>query len=882
MAPVCPAPSGERYERLPDYAKPAHYVLRLEPDFESFTFKGRAEIDVEILKPTTKLKLHAKALNIGAIALHLANGQEFRDLQHTYSDTAQVVEITLPVEIAPQKTKLSIDYIGVHNDHMQGFYRSKYTADGKDHWMFSTQFETTYARQAFPCWDEPVFKATYDVTLVVDDGLTALSNAMEKSSTVEGKKRIVKFDTSPLMSSYLVAFAVGKFEYLEGKTPKGTLVRIYTVPGKKEFGHFALEVSTKALDWYGDWFGIPYMMPKCDLIAIPDYSMGAMENWGLITFREIALLFDPAKTSTKQKTYVALVIAHELAHLWFGDLVTMKWWTDLWLKEGFASFMEYLFVGYNYPEMKIWLHFLNDELSSGFDLDSLKNSHPIEVPIENPNELDEIYDSITYAKSNSINRMLCFYLGEEKFKQGLRNYLQKFKYANAETKDLWAALSEASGQDVAALMSGWTSQMGFPVVSVNQLTQENGKRVLAFEQKRFLADGSEDRAASLWKVPITLSRSGQPDEPFHRFVLSEKRQEETVTIPDLEWLKVNQGTTGFYRVRYDEHLLHPLVTATGNSQLPVLDRFGLGNDLFALLFANQVTVDQALSFLEMSRNETEYAVWRSLDMGIARLGGMVDYADEDGSLKKRFDRYLIDTLRNTADRLGWTYTDGEDSQVGLLRGLIIGRICRAGDEKYNAKALELFHKYIDSNVPLHADLRGPVFGAAIRAGGDKEFQLLRSHYETCGFPEVERTALVALGQTCAKSGRLETLFDYAITQGKVRTQDLHSLFMGPACTRSGQQWVWDYFKKNLNQLTEKYGGVQTMLFQRCFKFAAEEACSEAVAKEVDEFFCGKVDPSSLKTLDRPIKQVSERIRNNVKLLKEAGPQLDAYLKSKGY
>ncbi|CAJ0921272.1 unnamed protein product, partial [Mesorhabditis belari] len=626
MASTCPAGSivKEKYERLPDYAAPTHYKIRLEPDFSSFTFKGCVEIDLDVLKATKWDHFEAcEWTRVAKLAAHVfgkVNNACDRFTNRGYS----------------QKVQLKIDYMGVHNDKMQGFYRSKYLHEGQEKWILATQFESTYAREAFPCFDEPMYKATYDVTLVVDDGLTALSNAPVRAESKEGKKHIVTFDTTPKMSSYLVAFAVGHFEYLEQKSSKGTLIRVYTVPGKKHLGEFALEVGTKSIDWYADWFGIPYSMPKCDLIAIPDFSMGAMENWGLVTFREIALLFDAEKTSTKQKAYVALVIAHELAHLWFGDLVTMKWWTDLWLKEGFASFMEYLFVGYNYPEMKIWLHFLNDELASGFELDALKNSHPIEVPIDNPNELDEIYDSITYAKSNSVNRMLCFYLGEESFQKGLRIYLQRFQFSNAETNDLWKCLSEASGVDVMALMSGWTKQMGFPVVAVSKVSEDDKNLKLSFTQKRFIADGSEDSADSLWKVPLTFSSTSSPDQPFHRTVLSERSSEQSLAVAKGEWLKVNQGTTGFYRVKYSGELLEGLLKAVANQTLPVLDRFGLSNDLFALANAGQVPISQVLSFVESSLKENEYSVWRTLDLGIVRISDTLAYFDSDGALKKRF------------------------------------------------------------------------------------------------------------------------------------------------------------------------------------------------------------------------------------------------------
>ncbi|CAG9540352.1 unnamed protein product, partial [Cercopithifilaria johnstoni] len=488
-----------KFERLPELVKPTHYALTLSPDLKNFTFRGQETTDIEILKGTDHLKLHSSEIDIKKARLTLSDGSVLQDLDIEYDKKWTTVTLKLPKHISPQKAKIFLDFVGELNDKMRGFYRSKYKdGNGRECYLAATQFESTFARLAFPCWDEPIYKAKFDITLIVDEELTALSNMNVVSETKIDNKKVVKFATTPLMSTYLVAFAVGRLEYIESKTNGNCLVRIYTAEGRKNQGEFSLEVAIKALDWYGKWFGIDYPLPKCDLIAIPDFSMGAMENWGLVTYREVTLLVDPAKSSTRQKSRIALVVAHELAHLWFGDLVTMKWWTDLWLKEGFASFMEYMFVGANYPEFKIWLHFLNDELAAGFDLDALRSSHPVEVEINNPNEMEEIYDSITYAKSNSIIRMLCNYLGEETFQKGLWIYLKRFQYSNAVTVDLWNALSEASSQNIESLMSTWTKQMGYPLLSVSQKI-DGKKRILKMSQKRFLADGTVDEKNSLWQ-----------------------------------------------------------------------------------------------------------------------------------------------------------------------------------------------------------------------------------------------------------------------------------------------------------------------------------------------------------------------------------------------
>ncbi|PAV64104.1 hypothetical protein WR25_05612 [Diploscapter pachys] len=810
---TCPVPVKEKYERLPLFAKPSHYHIQLKPNFSNFTFEGEVSVEFEILETTDFLKLHAVDLAVHNISLTAKDGNPYPDLQSEYSVKTNMLTVKLPKKFEPQKMKLTIKYTGELNNKMHGFYRSSYKNEkDEEKWMATTQFESTHARNAFPCWDEPIYKAQFDVTFVVESHLTALSNmnVIESKPLEDGKFKQVKFATSPIMSTYLVAFAVGDFEFIESKTQSGCVVRVYTVPGKKEQGSFALDLATKAIDWYNNWFGITYPLPKCDLIGIPDFSMGAMENWGLVTYREVYLLIDSKVSSTRMKMNVALVVAHELAHLWFGDLVTMQWWTDLWLKEGFASFMEYLFVGYNCEEFKIWLHFINDEFASGLGLDSLRSSHPIEVEIDNPNELEEIYDSITYAKSNSVNRMLCFYLGEETFQKGLRIYLKRFSYKNATTEDLWTALSEASGQNISELMSGWTKQMGFPVVSVSQ-TVNGRERQLHLKQNRFIADGGQDSNNQIWQVPINISTSSDPSRVKQRILM--KGREETVTVSDVdpnEWIKV---------------------------------------------LAGRQTASSFLQLLEASLKEEEYIVWSALDEGLAAFSNVLIDADADGSLKKRFDAYVSKILAPIGEKLGHQPTI--------------------------SKILELFENHATTKAELHPDLRSMIYSSAARNGGEKVFLQLQQIYETIGFTEIERHCITALSAT-QESALLEKAFKYGFDEDKIRMQDLYLLFLSPSATKVGQAFAWSYFKSHMQQLIEKFGGVGNGLFQRCFKWASENFCSEEMAKDVEDLFCKSLSASDLATLDRPIRQATESIRTNAKLKQNNVGPLDEFFKSKGF
>ncbi|KAM3274990.1 hypothetical protein ACQJBY_043768 [Aegilops geniculata] len=357
-----------------------------------------------------------------------------------------------------------MDFTGILNDQMRGFYRSKYQYKGKERNMAVTQFESVDARRCFPCWDEPAFKAKFKLTLEVPSELVALSNMPVANATFAGPIKTVRYQESPPMSTYLVAIVVGLFEYVEGMTTKGTRVRVYTQIGKSNQGKFALDVGVKSLNLYKDYFATPYPLPKLDMVAIPDFAAGAMENYGLVTYREVALLFDDKSSSASSKQNIAITVAHELAHQWFGNLVTMEWWTHLWLNEGFATWMSHLAVDSFFSQWNIWAQFL-DRTTTALRLDSLEASHPIEVEIHHASEVDQIFDAISYDKGASVIRMLQSYLGAERFQKAMASYMKKYAYSNAKTEDLWAVLEKETGEPVKDLMTTWTKQKGYPVIN---------------------------------------------------------------------------------------------------------------------------------------------------------------------------------------------------------------------------------------------------------------------------------------------------------------------------------------------------------------------------------------------------------------------------------
>uniref|UniRef100_A0A665U1C4 Puromycin-sensitive aminopeptidase n=1 Tax=Echeneis naucrates TaxID=173247 RepID=A0A665U1C4_ECHNA len=555
-------PERRPFVRLPTDVSPVNYGLCLKPDLIDFTFEGKLEALVEVTQATNQIVMNCADIDIITASFVPQGGEEINATGFNYQNEDEKVTLSFPSALQKGSGTLKIDFVGELNDKMKGFYRSKYTTSAGDvRYAAVTQFEATDARRAFPCWDEPAIKATFDITLIVPKDRVALSNmnVIDRKPYPDDENLVeVKFATTPIMSTYLVAFVIGEYDYVESQSSDGVTVRVYTPVGKAEQGKFALEVATKTLPFYKDYFSVPYPLPKIDLIAIADFAAGAMENWGLVTYRETALLIDPKNSCSSSRQWVALVVGHELAHQWFGNLVTMEWWTHLWLNEGFASWIEYLCVDHCFPEYDIWTQFVSADYTRALDLDALDSSHPIEVRY----------------KSHLISD----------FGKGMNAYLLKFQNKNASTEDLWDCLEQASGKPIAAVMGSWTKQMGFPIIVVDQ-EQVSDDRILKLSQKKFCASGPHNgEECPNWMVPISICTSVDPKCTKLNVLLD--RPETTITVsgvgPD-QWVKINPGTVGFYRIQYSSSMLESLLPGVRDLSLQPVDRLGLQNDLFSLL-----------------------------------------------------------------------------------------------------------------------------------------------------------------------------------------------------------------------------------------------------------------------------------------------------------
>jgi tricorn protease interacting factor F2/3 len=643
-------------EKIGDTMEIKEYALSLDVDFNTLKFKGHEQITIE--DPERELILDSYGLQISSVKV-------------AGRDVPFEIDSKLKIRGATQNV-VSIDYEGMVTEKtLYGVYKSKYGSD----YFVTTDFEPNGARLLFPCVDNPSFKAVFSLDVTTQKGLTVVSNARTKSVTDIGDKARHVFEKTPKMSTYIFYLGIGRFD--ETTLRDGNVeFRILARPGHASKGRYALENASKFLRSYEEYYGIPYPLSKLDLIGLPEYASGAMENWGAITFREIVLLVDE-NSSVSNKRSVTSVLGHEIAHMWFGDLVTMRWWNDLWLNESFATFMESKMTDKIYPEWNVVSDFVQQTTSSSLHSDSLSSTHPIDVKVNAPEEISQIFDEISYGKGASVLRMIEAWIGKEAFRAGVSSYLSKFRYMNAEGKDLWKCLEDSSGQPVSETMEAWVKKPGFPVVAVSLVQAK-----LEFSQERFFL-GSK-RVPDVWPVPISLAINGEEK----KFVMKDRAFE--LPIKNVETLKVNLGQTGFYRVIYDQKLYS--IIEREFAILGAFDRWGIVSDLFAFLLAGRVTVDQYLALAERASNESDYLV---ADAVTTQLQFLRFISPENPMVKQVY----LNHHRTQINRLGLDPRESEKDTDKILRGRVAAGLALI-DEGFARELSGRFEKYetVDPNL----------------------------------------------------------------------------------------------------------------------------------------------------------------------------------------
>ena len=850
-------PKPSQFHQLPNNVTPVKYNLTLSPDLEQFVFNGEEDIEITIDYQTSQIVVNSADLTIVSASLTLSSGEIVEVITIDYDEIQETVGLSLAKPVEPGKGRLYIQFTGTLNDKLHGFYRSTYASpNGTTNTLAVTQFEPTDARRAFPCWDEPAIKASFTVNLIVPEELSAISNMpiVDETSIGNGLKK-VRYKETPKMSTYLLAFIIGDMESIETTASDGTLIRVFTTPGKIEQGRFALDVAARLLDYYNDYFGIPFPLEKLDHLAIPDFAAGAMENWGAITYREVALLYDPENSAAAAKERIAEVVAHEMAHMWFGDLVTMAWWNDLWLNESFASWMAFKAVDELFPEWNMWTQFIAMDLNAGMALDGLENSHPIEQKVTDPSEINQLFDAISYSKGASIIRMLEQFISPETFQIGLHDYLAKHTYANARGVDLWQSMEDVSKQPIISMMNSWIGQTGYPIVEAHIDRSDDTWRV-SLSQQRFLYSGLKDDS-TIWQIPVSVAADGMLSQD--RKVMRERTDtlllDTTTPANKMAWVKLNPSHTAFFRTVYDDSDWTKLIVAVEAQDLPAADRLGLEADAYALAKARIIPATQFLQLAKAYTREEEFAVWADLVNSLRSIDMLIVHE----SFKEEYQTLARQILRPIAEKIGWNPVPDESHLKALLRNTVIGGLGAFGDQEILDEASRRFLKYLNNPPSLPANIRSVVYGLAALNGNETTYDSMHGLAIKEQFQE-ERLRLYGALTRFPGANLIKKTLGISMTE-EVRSQDTVSLIMQTSANPNmGTRLAWDFMKQNWTELDRRYGqGGFAMM--RLVSIAGGFTKPEE-RTEVDKFFAEHPVPSAT----RSIQQTLERIDLNIKWL----------------
>ena len=857
--------------RLPRDVVPTRYEISIAPDLEAATFSGHERVELEVTVPTRSIVCNAAELGISHARLSWPGGSPPPvELEISFDEELERVTFTPPRQVLPGPCVLECDFTGVLNDKLRGFYRSTFRDEqGNEHVIATTQCQSTDARRAFPCWDEPDRKAVFSLALEVDADLLAISNGAERSSIeLEGGKRRLEFaDTIP-MSTYLVAFVVGPLEATEAVDVDGTLLRVVHTPGKGHLTAFALDAGAHALRYYTQYFAQPYPGDKLDLVAIPDFSFGAMENLGCVTFREVALLIDPANSSRDELETIASVIEHELAHMWFGDLVTMSWWNGVWLNEAFATYMSLCCMDDYKPEYQCWVSFGRDR-EMALSLDGLHATRPIEFPARTPAEVEAMFDALTYEKGASLLRMLEQYLGTDAFRDGVRRYLAAHRYGNTETTDLWDAIEEsAEGKPIRALMDSWIRQGGHPLVTARAQGHEVvlAQRPFSYLPEHDRPAGSEPSGiGSNWLVPVAIERRLGENHGISPGPSYELLRDEPIRFPASNgMLVVNVGGSGVYRLRYGDGLLEDILA--GFDRLAPLERFKLVADTWACALAGLTPLEQFLSLVRRLEGDKDPSVWAMVTGAL----GLLDFAvaDSDRGTLESFVRSL---LGPELERVGWDARDDDDSESARRRAVLIGALGTIGaDPGVRAESRDRFVA-LGRGVSLDADIASAVLHVVATTAGPEEYESLLAGFRSPADPIEEQRYLDALSRV--RDPKL-TEHTCELCLSEIRTQDAPYLLRKLLLNRLVGPGVWEFVTGHWDELLALYPENSIPRMVEVSRLCQlDDDATPRMSREAMDF----LSTHRLGGQQRPVDQSIERLLVNVRFVVEQRPHLRSLL-----
>ncbi|XP_050673816.1 aminopeptidase A-like isoform X3 [Leptidea sinapis] len=875
--------SVQQNYRLSRDVKPLNYKLKLWPNLANKTFKGFLTIKVQVMKPKRIISLHMKNLDLLSVKVRDIENDNLILKSTEANESLEQLHLKLTRKLAKGSYFLDFKFSGSLDKGLVGFYASS-IRNGET--MVASKFEPTYARQAFPCFDEPDFKATYDITLVKPVDYIALSNMNEVSKKLDNKTKTeeVKFATSVPMSTYLACFVICDFDFKETKILANGIghdfnLKCFAQKGQTNKIEFAQDIGKRATEFYIQYYKVPYPLPKLDMIAIPDYVSGATEHWGLITYRQTAFLVDESTASSRNKINVANTVAHELAHMWFGNLVTMKWWDDIWLNEGFATYMQVKALNALEPSWTMLDQFLIQTLHPVLVIDSKLSSHPIVQKVDTPDQITAIFDRISYNKGSSVLRMLEGFIGEENFQNGVSDYLKKYKFRNTITQDLLSSLEpyfKKSNPDLSLkyIMDTWTRQMGYPVVSVKEGTSNS----YLLTQTRFLLDPkatyeNDTEFKYRWFVPITYTTSRGKQEHIVWFPDSS----ETVEIKlkeDEELLKINNNQVGYYRVNYSlemwDTLKHEL--SARSELLSISDRAHILNDVFALAEANQLPYRVALQMTTYLTVETDFVPWFS--------AGRVFYALDTNLFNTPARKVLMNYVQHLVKPL-YAKQSWEKSKLDIIEGLLRTKILSLstyfGLPDANQKVRQLFLGWLNTHnssdaANIEPDLRDFVYFYGMQSGSEDEWDKLWQiylHEDDVQEQLKLRSALSAPYDTAI----LRKYLDLAWDEKNIRSQDYLNVVQLISSNPAGTQLVWGDVRARWPQLVERFTLNSRYLGDLIPEITSTFNTNDQL-KEMESFFTMYPQAGAGETAR---KRALETVRNNIVWSQTHAPQVSEWL-----
>jgi len=832
--------------RLIDLFVPENYDLQLTLNGPNRTFEGTVTITGNSTGDNQPVKLHAKDLMITAATIDDAPA-EFSAGEHD--------ELSLTVDKLSVGTHtVLVSFTGTISDQMHGLYPCYYEHDGVKMELFATQFESHHARELFPCIDEPAAKATFDLTLTTAPDQTVLSNMPVKKQTPVDNQLVTSFETTPRMSTYLLAFVIGELQRKTAKTKSGVEVGIWATPAQPAISlDFALDIAVRAIEYYDDFFGTPYPLPKSDHVALPDFSSGAMENWGLITYREVALLADPKTSSIYSRQRVAEVVCHELAHMWFGNLVTMQWWNDLWLNESFATMMSYQCVDALQPEWNIWLDFATSESIMALRRDSIDGVQAVQVEVNHPDEISTLFDgAIVYAKGARLMRMIQHYIGNDAFRAGLKQYFADHAYKNTVGNDLWAALETASGKKITSIMNTWISQSGYPVVTVTR----DGDNVVLDQQQFFV--GPHQPSDKQWPIPLDADDKGAP-------ILLDNKQ---ITYPSSGLIRLNRADSAHFITHYDDRSFEHLIDQVRDGSLDTIGRVQLLHEATLLARGGVLTSDQLLPLLEAYKNEMLEQVWEII--GLA-LGELRKFVEDDEAAEKKLRQLSAQIAQKQYERLGWVAIQGESEDDAKLRATVIGLTLYGEVPEALAKAKELYEN--TALEDLDPELRGLILSSVSRYGDGKVVDGLLKVYTTTVSGELKQDICAGVTSTRVPE-KIAELDDAIKNPAIVKPQDVYRWFVYLIRGKESRDTTWQWIRDNWDWAEATFKGDKS--YDDFPRYSASALTKRQQLEEYKAFFSPMQD---VPALSRAISVGISEIEGRVELIERDRDDIIAALKS---